>query len=446
MKNSPKMRVLALAIAAGMALPGTALATNGYFSHAYSVKAGGVAGAGIAHSWDTMDAAINPANMVEVGNQIDLGINWFSPIRSYTVEGMPTGFPGTFGLVPGSFDSSNENFFIPNFGWNMMIDEVSSVGVSIGGNGGMNTEYKDVSVPTPMGPFEVGTYGGGTVPGGNPVAGVDLMQLFVAPTYARKLTDNFKIGLTAMFVAARFKATGLPAFGGFSTDPTSLTDNGYETSYGFGGKIGATWDINEMFSLGGYYQSKVSMDEFDKYKGLFAEQGAFDVPATYGIGAALKPSKQHTVLFDVQRIDYSDVASISNPLLPNLGMCMMGMASSCLGGDDGSGFGWEDMTVYKLGYQYDAGDWQARVGFSSGDQPIPESEVLFNIIAPAVMEDHYTLGFTKKISDKSDLDFAFMYAPTVKVKGANPLEAPGAQNIEIQMKQYQFGVNYSWKF
>jgi long-chain fatty acid transport protein len=453
MMLNPKKQALALAVAIGMALPGSALATNGYFSHGYGHKSKGMAGTGVAKSLDSMDAVLNPANMVNAGNRIDLGVALFSQQRSYTVEQVgPFLGPetGAFSLVPGTFDSDNELFAIPNFGWNMMIDDVSSFGVSVAGNGGMNSEYKDVTTPTPAGPFEIGTYGAGQVPGADPVAGVDLMQLVVAPTYARKINDNAQWGATLLLAAARFKATGLATFGGFSTDPAALTDNGYETVFGAGVKLGISGEVAPGLSLGASWQSKVSMSEMDKYAGLFAEQGAFDIPQTWTLGAAWDVNDQNTLLFDVQWINYSDIPSLNNPMLPNLFQCFGGDPNSCLGGDNGPGFGWENITVYKLGYQYDAGPWQARAGFSTNDQPIPDSEVMFNILAPGVVEDHWTAGFSMDVGKNSGLDFSFMYAPTVKVKGANPLAAHpsvgNTQNIEIQMKQYEFGVNYSWRY
>ena len=454
MMLSPQKQAVALAVAIGMALPGTAMATNGYFSHGYGHKSKGMAGTGVAKPLDTMDAAVNPANMVMNGNRLDAGAVLFSPQRKYTVDGNPTGFPGTFGLLPGTYESENEAFLIPNFGWNMMIDDVSAFGISVYGNGGMNTEYKDVSVPTPAGPFEVGTYGGGTVPGGNPVAGVDLMQLIIAPTYSRKINDKASFGASLLLQTTLFEATGLPAFGQFSQDPSKLTDNGSDTAFGAGIKLGISGEVAPGFSLGASWQSKISMGELDDYAGLFAEQGGFDTPMTWTIGAAWDVNEQNTLLFDIQGIDYSGVKSISNPLLPNLQLCGGGLMqgvpasanSNCLGGNDGSGFGWEDMTIYKLGYQYNGGTWQVRAGFSTTDQPIPDTETLFNIIAPGVVEDHWTAGFSVDVGKSSGLDFSFMYAPNVKVSGANTLEAPGAQNITIEMKQYEFGANYSWRY
>lgn len=53
-------------------------------------------------------------------------------------------------------------------------------------------------------------------------------------------------------------------------------------------------------------------------------------------------------------------------------------------GSNGAGFSWKDMTVVKLGYQWEtspAHTW--RVGYSKTNQPIRESDL--NILVPAVM-------------------------------------------------------------
>ena len=446
MMINPKKHVLVLAVAAGMILPGVAMATtNGYFTNGFGVKAKGMGGTGVAMSLDSMDAATNPANMVGVGSRIDAGITWFSPIRSYTVDQVgPFLGPetGAFSLLPGTYDSDNENFLIPSFGWNHMIDDVSSIGVTLAANGGMNTEYRNVTAPgAPSG--TPGTFGAGP-------AGIDMMQLNTLVTYARKVTDQVSLGISGIFAFQRFKAIGLEAFGGLSTSPANLTGNGYDTATGFGAKFGITGEVAPGFSLGASYQTKISMSEFDNYAGLFAEKGGFDIPSTFSLGAKFSPAKMHTLLFDYQRINYTDVASIANPLMPNLGACMAGVASNCLGGSNGAGFGWEDINVYKIGYQYDAGKWQARAGFSTNDQAVPDTETLFNILAPAVVKNAWSLGLTTNIGKNSSLDFSFTYAPLVKVKGGNPLAAiPGlgdTQTIEIEMKQYEAAVNYTWRY
>jgi long-chain fatty acid transport protein len=191
----------------------------------------------------------------------------------------------------------------------------------------------------------------------------------------------------------------------------------------------------------------MSMGEFGDYADLFAEQGGFDMPSTWTVGVAIKPSERWAFMFDVQDIKYSDAESVSNgianlfncPILPG-GTDLEG----CLGGNRGAGFGWDDMTVYKLGasWQYND-DWTFRAGYSTTDQPIPKSEMTFNILAPGVMEDHFTVGFTRKNAGGNELNFSFMYAPEVDVSG--PQNFDPTQTVELSMSQFELEVSYSWK-
>ena len=188
------------------------------------------------------------------------------------------------------------------------------------------------------------------------------------------------------------------------------------------------------------------MSRLGNYRGLFAEQGDFDIPANWTAGIAVKPIPEVTIALDVQRIYYSDVDSIANPLLMNL-------MTDGLGTDNGAGFGWEDMTVFKVGLQWARSEqWTYRFGYSYGDQPIPANEVLFNILAPGVIEQHATFGLTYTFANQSELDFSLMYAFSNDVTGINPLAnndpATGGspQYITLTMDQWEVGVGYSWKF
>lgn len=440
------------AVAAGLGVAGVANATNGYFAHGYGTTSKGLAGAGVALSQDSLAAATNPAGMVTLGDRIDLGAALFSPRRKYSVTGDASeqcqvpGNPLTcsFSIGPQSIDSDNNYFLIPHFGWNKMLDDRSSIGISIYGNGGMNTEYKGgTATVSPDGNnfFDVpGTYADGTT-------GVDLMQLFIAPTYARKINDTASWGVTPIIAYQRFEAKGLGAFAPYSSDDNNLSNRGYDSSWGYGVRFGVQGEVAPGIRLGASYQSKIFAEEFDKYKGLFAEQGDFDIPANMTVGLAWDVTPTSTLFFDIQHIWYSDVKSIANAFDPQgLTMCAMGMdESGCLGANGGSGFGWKDMTIAKIGYQWQTSpDMTWRLGYSYGKQPIRDSEVLFNIIAPAVIEHHLTAGFTRQMGPNNELNFAAMYAPTKKVSGTNPLDP--AQTIEIEMYQFDLELSYAWKF
>ena len=422
-------------------------ATNGYFSHGYSTKEKGLAGAGVAFSQDAMANATNPAGMAFVADRMDLGMAMFSPSpRSYTVSGAASGGSGTFPLTVESVDSENDYFLIPSFGYNMALDAVSTLGISVYGNGGMNTKYEATAANTgALGPGSSGVFGAGT-------AGVNLAQLFTNATYARKLDDKQAVGASIIFAYQKFAASGLGSFASFSTDPNNLAGNRSSYSSGFGFKLGYQGEVASGVRVGASYQTRMSMSEFDEYKGLFAQQGDFDIPSTYSVGMSFAVGNAGMIVADIQRINYTDVAAVSNPFMNMLAMCTpgapgsSGTGSGCLGGANGGGFGWDDMTIIKIGYQWssDTTDW--RVGVSKGNQPISDSEVMFNILAPAVVEMHMTFGMTKHLENNQEFNFTAMYAPVHDVSGANPMEAPGQQTIKLEMSQMDFQVGWAWKY
>jgi long-chain fatty acid transport protein len=100
------------------------------------------------------------------------------------------------------------------------------------------------------------------------------------------------------------------------------------------------------------------------------------------------------------------------------------------------------MSVVKLGFTYNAGDTTYRAGFSKGDQPIQPSEVLFNILAPGVMEQHISFGMGKKLSNDREWGFSFLYAPEKSVKGGSMFDP--TQTIELKMHQFELEFYYTW--
>ena len=400
----------------------TAYATNGYFSHGYSIQSKAMAGSNVALPLDSLEAAVNPAGMVFVGKRYDFGISFFKPNREYRVKGNPSGNPGTFGLSPSTVGSDSLWCVIPYFGANWMLSNEDSVGVSFYANGGMNTDYNTKTFR------------------GSASTGVDLCQLFVSTTYAKKIAQKHAFGISAILAYQRFEAKGLEMFAGYSSDANHLTNNGHDDSYGYGARIGYLGKIFPNIKFGLSYQTKIFMSELDDYSGLFAGNGDFDIPDNWNIGLAVDATPALTFAFDVQYIYYSHIKSIGNQMLPNL-------QSSMLGNNNGAGFGWEDMTVYKIGIQWQCNDdWTWRAGYSYGRQPIPESEVMFNILAPGVMEHHATFGLTKAMGDGQELNIAVLRAFSKSIRGPNNLEVPGQQVIELQMDQWEVSIGYSWLY
>jgi long-chain fatty acid transport protein len=417
MKRNPVLAITALAL---LVLAAPALATNGYFSLGYGTPYKGMAGAGQALHLNTMASATNPATIAFVKGY-DVSVGLFNPNREYSVSGNPSGYPGTFGLAPGTYESDSSIFLMPGLAAAWHLSDSLHLGLAIYGNGGMNTDY-----PNPV--F------------GQAPTGVNLMQAFVAPSFTWEFAEHQAIGISPIFGWQSFEAKGLGAFSMFSSSPSKLTNNGADTSTGFGARIGYHGKFGEYLGVGASYQTKIAMGEFDEYAGLFAGQGDFDIPENWTVGIAIFPSQGWSVALDYQRIYYSRVTSIGNPMLPNL-------MQAPLGADGGAGFGWQDIGVWKVGLQYEVSPkLTLRGGFAHCDQPIPESEVLFNILAPGVIEDHLTVGFTTLLSEKSALHFSLMRGFSSSVSGPNPLEAPGQQQIELKMDQWEAELGFSFGF
>ena len=449
--------LLAIAVSSILASPAVN-ATNGYFGHGYSTKEKGLAGAGTAYSQDALAAATNPAGMAFVGSRMDIGAALFSPSpRSYTVTGTPVapGPTAPFGsfvnVTPGQkVESDNDFFLIPHFAYNHQLNSDSTVGVSVYGNGGMNTNY-----PASSTPGGAGLFGDGDV-------GVNLEQLFVNISFSKKFNSKHAFGGGLILAGQRFSAKGIGTFAPLSTDPNNLAGNKHSYSYGAGLKLGYQGEVSKGFRVGVSYQSKISMSEFDEYRGLFAEGGDFDIPETYNIGVSYDMGASGMIVADIQQINYSDIAAISNPVAnamspPPAGSCNPGFAGNptnptppgigagCLGGANGAGFGWEDMTVYKIGYQIESGNNTYRVGYSFTDQPIPDSETMFNILAPAVIKQHFTAGMTMQMGGNQEFNISGMYAPSNSVKGNNPADG-GSTQIEIEMTQWELQAGWAWKY
>src|SRR5437868_12286704 len=96
------------------ALPLTALATNGYFSHGYSTAQRALGGAGTAYASDPLSVAINPASVAFLPQQLEFNLGLFSPGRSYTAGERGTNAnAGIVTLDAGRFDSFRPRFGIP---------------------------------------------------------------------------------------------------------------------------------------------------------------------------------------------------------------------------------------------------------------------------------------------------------------------------------------------
>ncbi len=451
MKYNKLAMGVALAVA-GM-VQGPVYATNGMMMIGAGFRSHGMGGVGIAYGRDAVSVGANPANAVNTGMRGDMGVAIFNAERSTRID-TDLGI-GTFDFEDvGNVESDNKYFVMPEMGMTMPLTEQLSVGMAFIPAGGGGTTYRKNFFAYSPGTKEF--------PHQDSTLGVDLMQLIAPITVAYKINEDHAVGASLVLGVQRFRAYGLGAFsavgspGGPLNDGVNsqllsdfdhLTDLGFDYSYGAGVRLGWQGDfMDDKLTVGLTYASKTYMTKFDKYRGLFAEQGDIDMPENYGIGIAIKPVKNLIIAADVVRINYADIASIGNRG-PETGNGTGGIQSvadplALLGLDGGLGFGWVNQTVYKLGVNYGLNErWQLRAGYNYGKSPIPDDQVTFATLAPAVTEKHFTLGFTYKPNDMLEVTGTYMYAAPNSQSNTNQNVVGG---VDIGMHQNLFALSFGW--
>jgi long-chain fatty acid transport protein len=393
--------------------PAVSFATNGYFSHGYGVRSQAVAGVGYALPQDGMAAATNPAGTALVGDRLDFGVTWLHTERGASI--------GNY-----NFDGNGtKDFFMPEMGYTRKLNNRLSVGLAVYGNGGMNTDYA-------TNPFDPS--------GASGPAGISFEQYYLTPSLAYKLTPSQTIGVGVTFAYQTFDAKGLAAFDNpvTSSAPGYVTNRGKDSATGWGLKLGWIGKVTPNLTLGAAWSSKINTTAFDKYKGLFAEGGSFDIPATYGAGLAWQATPAWTLAADWQRIEYSSFNSGGNPM-------QVLFTGGLLGSKDGAGFGWKDVSVIKFGvvHKYNE-NLTLRAGYSHCQHGIPNDQTFFNILCPGVVQDHYSLGASLKTSPSSELSISCVHVPKKTVYGqhSNPFGA----DVNIHMNEELLALGFTKTF
>jgi len=405
-----RLSAAAIALAAGVGST-AAYATDGYFMNGYGASQTALAGAGVAYSQDAMAITLNPAGLVHVDDQTVAGVAVFMPFRSYEAS--------AGGMVdPGSHSSGNNWFPVPDFAWTKHLGPDTVLGVGVYGNGGMDTRYTNP------------VFGGG-------VTGVDLNQAFMSVSLSQRF-GQFSVGVAPVLAMQIFNARGLEGFKGMSVSGDNVTGGATDFSFSYGGGVraGVEYDVTPALRVAVAGTSRMYMTNFERYKGLFAGGGNFDIPATVTAGISYNVRPNITVMADYKHIFYSDVASIANP----------STNQAPFGSSNGPGFGWHDINVYKFGVDWRYNPlWTLRAGYSYNDSPLDKRDIMMHILTPATVQHHITGGVKYRWSDNMDVEFSAMYAPEKSFSGDAPA-AFGGQHIDVRMYEVEAlaGIVYHW--
>jgi long-chain fatty acid transport protein len=404
---------LLLGLLAGLAA-GQVQAT-GYFLNGAGASARGMAGAGVALAEDAMSIANNPAAAVGLsGRQWQIGSIFLHPRPKVIVGEQPQEAPppGAIPLRPGIYSSRPEvatqaggTFAIPFGAISWRLNERWAVGLSVYGNGGLNSTFR-ANAPNPnCGP---GTRGEGLLCGGT--LSSDIGQTFISPTVAWQPLSWLRLGLAPQIVWQSLEIQGFELLAGQSNDPDNFTNNGHDHALGYALMGGLQINILDKVQFGLVAQTKTEMDEFDDYAGLLPEQGKLDIAPYFQAGLAWDVSSRLTFAVDFQRIYFGSVSATGNDVV----------TGEPYGADNGPGFGWGDTKTWKFGFRYRANDdWTFRGGYADGRSQIESDEVFYNLVSGSILADRFDIGVTRRVGEKTYLDATLGYFPDQQLTGPN---------------------------
>jgi len=376
-------------------------AGGGYFILGYGPLAGQSAGTATAIGFDGFAGASNPAKLSMTNDRLDLDVILFNPYRRISRSA----------AADADYDftttSKNSLFVLPEAGFSRRLNDRFSWGISLYGNGGLNTEYHgDTGVPgSNRNPAACGDRPGNFF-GGCGKLGFDLSQIILAPTLAWKLSDRYHFGIAPLLAFQQFKAYGLQAFQAISASPDHVTNQGYARSFGGGVRVGVFARVMTRLDVGAAYSTKVYFQDFDEYRGLIADHGSFDIPANFSVGFGFRPGGGVTIGGDVQRIFFNSIPALANGVSNSVN----NPPDDPFGSRRGSGFHWDNVTTYRLALAWTATErLTLRIGGAFGRHPTNGNDAnstSLNLFAPNATWQG-TVGGSWAITKSSEIHGAY---------------------------------------
>lgn len=173
--------------------------------------------------------------------------------------------------------------------------------------------------------------------------------------------------------------------------------------------IGAPVTDSVGWNLG--LRSRVDMNEYKAYRGVYSEPGDLDIPATAALGFTAMIAPETMLVLGAERVMYSDINSVSSYALPNRFLALLGDSSS-------PSFAWQDLTVYSAGIRGGGPMWQWSVRYSTSLQPSPTADLLQQAISGIQSDSNWSLGLGRSFGALGDVRLMASYAGAEYVLGS----------------------------
>jgi len=269
---------------------------------------------------------------------------------------------------------------------------------------------------------------------------MDLAGLISAPTLSMKAGTNTYIGASLLLGWESLKTT-LPTPDATQTTPPTGTNTNEDTATGYGLKMGITTQDSDGHQFGAFFQTRIDMGAMEEHctdDGLMAGYAAgggdcsLNLPPMLGVGVALKASSSSKIVMDFVSVKWASVSLFRDA------------------------FQWHDQNILKIGFENkSSASFTWRIGYNHGDSPIKDQTIAFlppgatmpvapGVIAPAVTEDHFSFGFSKKMAGGNELVGYYAYIPENEQVDPDGFGV-GGNPVKVKMSQHALGIGYNWK-
>ncbi|MGA9342426.1 MAG: hypothetical protein WBV61_08850 [Rhodanobacteraceae bacterium] len=236
-----------------------------------------------------------------------------------------------------------------------------------------------------------------------PAAGLE--RTVVTPSIEHTVGNTGSVRVSAVLAYQRFASVGL----GTTVQPEDLRPFAAargDSSFGSGLRIDFSGALTDRLGWGVGYQSRVNMNPLANYRGVFAEPGDFDIPASANLDLRYALTPAFSLDAGFQRVKYSGITPFISSALPIRFLALLGDGASPT-------FAWRDLNVYSLGgslHSSVVGDIELR--YTSRQQPLPTSHLLEQALALGDASDTISLGWSRATGATSHLSFLANYAST----------------------------------
>ena len=267
-----------------------------------------------------------------------------------------------------------------------------------------------------------------------------LERRLISPGLMHRVNDNQMIGVSAVFVTQSYGVSRLGMQSYDQTLPADLRSGIYdpyqETGYGAGVSLALRSEITDGVTLDAGFQSRINMNEFANFRGVYSQPADLDIPARARLGLAFQAGDRSWLNVSVERVLYSEVGAFASRNLPARFLSLLGDSTSPT-------FSWDDLTVYSVGWAWaDNKGTSWHIDFSSRSQPSPSSRILSQAIDSDLAQNAMTIGYSRQMSMSSRFNVNAAYAPAEYAFGGNVL---GVTTDQLS-QDFELEAFWTWDF